>query len=183
MAHYLNTVIPIDGYGMTEDFNMRKFGFFRRVGAYSVDRSDPLAIRASIEYTVELLRLPRAGVWIFPQGKIVCNDVRPLDFQGGLRLIVRRAGRVRIVPTAFRYEFWQDERPEAFVRVGAPFYLDRHEVHHAIGICQDCLTLELENLRADTLTQDPECFTILLRGHASIHDRYANATRPWGRDH
>ena len=41
LAHILNEAIPVDGYGMMEHFNMRRFGFFRRIGAFSVDRTDP----------------------------------------------------------------------------------------------------------------------------------------------
>ncbi len=85
LAHVLNESIPLDGYGMMEHFNMRRFGFFRRIGAFSVDRTDPTSVRASINYAVGLLEGPRAGVWIFPQGRMVGNDVRPLGFQHGLR--------------------------------------------------------------------------------------------------
>src|SRR5690348_772350 len=61
LAHFLNESIPVDGYGMMEHFNLRRFGFFRRIGAYSVDRADPASIRASLAYTAELLRGPRSA--------------------------------------------------------------------------------------------------------------------------
>ena len=41
LAHILNEAIPVDGYGMMEHFNLLRFGFFRRIGAFSVDRTDP----------------------------------------------------------------------------------------------------------------------------------------------
>ena len=128
LVHLLNETIPVDGYGMMEHFNMVRFGFFRRIGAFSVDRTDATSVRASLDYAAGLLRGPRAAVWVFPQGKIEGNDARPLAFQPGIRALVRKAGRVRVVPVAFRYEFWQDERPEALVRFGEPTWVDRPDL-------------------------------------------------------
>jgi 1-acyl-sn-glycerol-3-phosphate acyltransferase len=173
LAHLLNERIPVDGYGMMEHFNMVRFGFFRRIGAFSVDRTDPLAVRASLDYACELLRGPRAGVWIFPQGRMIGNDVRPLGFQRGLGVLIGRAGRVRVVATALRYEFWQDERPEAFVRFGEPAWVDRAERSTVVATWERRLTDELDALRADVSAQDANRFTTLLQGSGSISDRYA----------
>ena len=130
LAHLLNEAVPVDGYGMMEHFNLVRFGFFRRIGAFSVDRSDPLAVRAALDYTAELLARPRSGVWLFPQGRVAANDIRPLGFQPGLRGLLRRTGRLRMVPIALRYEFWQDERPEVFVRIGTPAWVERSRPAH-----------------------------------------------------
>jgi len=173
LAHALNGAIPVDGYGMMEHFNMRRFGFFRRIGAFSVDRTDPGSVRASIDYAAELLRGPRAGVWVFPQGRMVGNDVRPLVFQPGLRAIVGRARRVRVVPVALRYEFWQDERPEAFARFGAPEWVDRADRAGVVARMEDRLTAELDALKHDVTDQAADRFTTLIRGPGSISDRFA----------
>jgi 1-acyl-sn-glycerol-3-phosphate acyltransferase len=50
LVHLLNETIPVDGYGMMEHFNLVRFGFFRRIGAFSVDRTDPTSVRASLDY-------------------------------------------------------------------------------------------------------------------------------------
>jgi 1-acyl-sn-glycerol-3-phosphate acyltransferase len=174
LVHALNQAIPVDGYGMMEHFNMLRFGFFRRIGAFSVDRTDPGSVRASLAYASGLLQRPRAGVWIFPQGKIETNDARPLVFQAGIRALVRRAGPVRVVPVAFRYEFWQDERPEALVRFGTSRVEDREGLTDLIPRLEHALTLELDALREDAIRQDRSRFTPLLRGQVSISERYAN---------
>ncbi|QDV36581.1 lysophospholipid acyltransferase family protein [Tautonia plasticadhaerens] len=173
MAHWLNEAVPVDGYGMTEHSNLVKFGFFRRIGAYSVDRGDSGSVRASLDYTLELLGRPRAGVWLFPQGVIACNDARPLAFQGGLRLLLRRAGGLRIVPVALRYEYWQDERPEAFARFGEATWADRAGTATVLDTWRGRLTSELDSLTADVLTQDAGRFEPILSGRGSINDRYA----------
>ena len=173
LVHTLNEAIPVDGYGMMEHFNMVRFGFFRRIGAFSVDRTDPASVRASLEYAAGLLRRPRAGVWIFPQGKIESNDARPLIFQPGIRALVRRSGRVRVVPVAFRYEFWQDERPEALVRFGEPARVDRPDLPTLIPTFERRLTEELDALRGDAIAQGAENFAPLVEGKRSISERYA----------
>lgn len=173
LAHMLNGAIPVDGYGMMEHFNMRRFGFFRRIGAFSVDRTDPASVRASIDYAAGLLKGPRAGVWVFPQGRMIGNDVRPLAFQPGLRAIVGRAGRVRIVTVALRYEFWQDERPEAFARFGEPAWADRADRATVLERFERRLTGELDALKVDVTSQEAGRFTTFLRGPGSISDRFA----------
>ena len=41
LVHLLNETIPIDGFGMMEHFNLLRFGFFRRIGAFSVGPDRP----------------------------------------------------------------------------------------------------------------------------------------------
>jgi len=173
MAHWLNVTVPWDGYGMTEWENMRKFGFFKRIGAFSVDRTRPAAIRASLDYTIDLLQRPRSAVWFFPQGRILCNDLRPIRFEPGLRALLKRAGRLRILPIALRYDYWQEERPEAFVRLGRPTWVDRAEAANVLPRFEAILNNELEHLKTDALSQDPSRFDPILSGRGSIHDRYA----------
>ena len=173
LVHQINETVPVDGYGMMEHFNLLRFGFFRRIGAFSVDRTDPASVRASLDYAALLLRRPRAAVWVFPQGKIETNDVRPLVFQPGIRALVRCSGRVRIVPVALRYEFWQDERPEALVRFGEAAWVDRPDLPTLIPTFERRVTEELDALRADAIAQDPSRFTPLAEGKRSVSERYA----------
>jgi 1-acyl-sn-glycerol-3-phosphate acyltransferase len=169
----VNDAIPADGYGMMEHFNLLRFGFFRRIGGFSVDRTDPVSVRASLKYAAGLLQEPRAVVWIFPQGKIEGNDVRPLRFQNGIRALVRQAGRVRVVPLALRYEFWQDERPEALFRLGERTTVDRSDLPTLVPTFERRLTEELDALRLDSIAQRADRFVGLMAEQPSISDRYA----------
>jgi 1-acyl-sn-glycerol-3-phosphate acyltransferase len=175
LVHLLNEEIPVDGYGMMAHFNLVRFGFFRRIGAFSVDPTDPTIVRASLDYAANLLRRPRAGVWVFPQGVIASNDVRPLVFQPGIRALVRRTGRVRVVPVAFRFDFWQDERPEALIRFGESAWVDRPDLPTLIPTFERRLTDELDALRADSIAQRLDAFAPLIAGKPSISERYARA--------
>jgi 1-acyl-sn-glycerol-3-phosphate acyltransferase len=158
---------------MMEHFNMKRFGFFRRIGAFSVDRTDPTSVRASIVYAAELLARPRAGLWLFPQGRMAPVDERPLGFQGGLRALLRQAGRLRVVPVALRFGFWFDERPEAFARFGEPEVFGRDRLAQILPVCEARLTAELDRLSADVATHAADRFEVLLDGSSSISDRFA----------
>jgi 1-acyl-sn-glycerol-3-phosphate acyltransferase len=170
LAHLTAEAVPLEGYGMMEHKNVARFGFFRRIGAFSVDRDNPASVRASIAYTLNLLQTHGNAVWIFPQGRILCNDLRPLGFQPGLRLLAQRAGRLRLAPVAFRYEYWQEQRPEAFVRFGTPLWLDHPPRETVVAHIESLLTSELDSLRTDVLTQDAGRFQILFEGKRSIHE-------------
>ena len=173
LAHYLNEAIPLDGYGMMQHANLSRFGFFRRIGAFSVDRSSPAGVKASIEYAAGLLAKPRTGVWLFPQGRIESNDVRPIVFEKGLRTLARKAGRIRLVTAALRYDFWQDEHPEALIRFGEPTWIERSELPTLLDEWSSRLTVELDALKSDSLSQDPSRFVNVMEGRASMSERYA----------
>jgi hypothetical protein len=108
-----------------------------------------------------------------PQGRILCNDTRPLDFQHGLRLLLRRAKRLVLVPVALRYEFWQDEKPEAAVRFGNHELVEwsGETASDLVSHWENRVTTELDALKQDLLTQDLSRFTILQRGPKSLNER------------
>jgi hypothetical protein len=75
---------------------------------------------------------------------------------------------------AFRYEFWQDERPEALVRFGEPTWVDRPDLPSLIPTFERRLTEELDALRVDAISQRLENFQVLVEGQRSISEKYAN---------
>jgi hypothetical protein len=46
---------------MKSDRNLGRIGLFRRIGAFSVDATSPVSVRASLDDTCELLHRPGAG--------------------------------------------------------------------------------------------------------------------------
>lgn len=173
LAHFLNEAVPVEGYGMMEHFNLKRFGFFQHIGCFSVERSNPASVRAALSYTTLLLRRPRAGIWLFPQGRILGNEVRPIVFQPGLRAVVKMTGRVRLVTVALKFEFWQEQRPEAFARFGPPTWVDHSDLDILLPTWERRLTEELDALKVDVLAQAPGRFQVLARGSRSIHESYA----------
>ncbi|MGN7359239.1 lysophospholipid acyltransferase family protein [Paenibacillus sp. SAF-054] len=114
-------------YMMMEERQLRKYGFFRKLGAYSIDRERPADIRASLRYTASLLR-QGAGAWIFPQGEIRHVEERPLRFKPGIGLILKLVPQTVVVPVTLYHGFGRHEKPEASIRFGDPLLLPWREL-------------------------------------------------------
>jgi 1-acyl-sn-glycerol-3-phosphate acyltransferase len=171
----------LDGYLMMEDTQLARYQFFRYAGAFSVNRHDPRAAMESLNYAVQLLtEAPRRALLIFPQGEIRANDHRPLNFFTGaahiVKGVVRKTGACALYPMALRYEFIGEQRPEAFISVGAPIIVrcdvngqTRIDAKALTAQMEDALTRELDQLRADIAAYHLESFELLMKGRLSIN--------------
>ena len=110
-------------YCMADAAQVAAHPFFSRIGAFSVDRADGRDGMRAVRHAAELLG-GGASVVIFPQGRIMPADARPLGFESGVGRIARRVPGVAVVPVGLRYEFWQEQRAEALVAVGHEIALD-----------------------------------------------------------
>ncbi|HMT12040.1 MAG TPA: lysophospholipid acyltransferase family protein, partial [Ignavibacteria bacterium] len=121
IAYYLtNRLMKCDDFLMMDIEQLRKYKFFRYVGVFSVDRKNPAEAMRSINYAADLIKNTNRCLWIFPQGEMTPQDKRPLVLYSGISKIAERAGKVKIIPAAFRYEFLMEQRPEVFISIGKP---------------------------------------------------------------
>lgn len=119
MAHLVTREAGLDGYCMMEEKQLRKLRPFTWAGAFSVVREKPREALQSVKYAAEQLRInDLCGLWVFPQGEILPNDIRPLIFFRGIEKIVAEAGQVRVIPVAMRYEFRDSYKPDVFISIG-----------------------------------------------------------------
>ncbi len=82
-------------------------------------REKPREAVKSINYAADILqKKPNRAVWIFPQGEILPNDIRPLCFYNGLTKIIEKVGVCYAVPIAMRFEFLGGFKPDIFVKIG-----------------------------------------------------------------
>ena len=107
-----------DSFIMMEEKQLKNLPLFRKLGAFSVVREKPREASKSINYAAGLLReKSNKTLWIFPQGEIMPNDLRPLKFYNGLSRIIQKAENSKVINLAMRYEFLGNFRPEIFVRI------------------------------------------------------------------
>lgn len=138
-----------DSFIMMEEKQLAKLFVFRNLGAFSVVRENPREAKKSIDYAVKLLiEKPNRTLWIFPQGEILPNDIRPLKFYGGLPRIIKKVENCRVINLAMRYEFTGEFKPEIFVR------LDETELNASPA---DFDNKTLSKLLADRLTDNLAC--------------------------
>ncbi|SEB17969.1 lysophospholipid acyltransferase family protein [Paenibacillus sp. 276b] len=112
-----------DHYVMMEEEQLRQYAFFRKLGAYSINKENASSIRTSLQYTTELLHSGKR-VWIFPQGEILHQDARPIEFRPGISLLLRRSPRAVAVPVTLCHGMVQHDLPEVSMQVGTPVIED-----------------------------------------------------------
>jgi chlorobactene lauroyltransferase len=157
VAFELSRVARLDSFMMMEEKQLKKLFLFRRLGAFSVVRENPRKALKSIEYAANLLKENppphRRTLWIFPQGEILPNDKRPLNFYGGVSRLIEKAGcAVAGAPFAIRYEFLDEFKPEIFVKIGAPQLIPVDKTFDAkalTGAFERRLTETLDALKSD----------------------------------
>jgi chlorobactene lauroyltransferase len=166
-------VLHLDAYAMMEEKQLRRYKFFRRIGVFSVERESPREAVESMRYAASLLDHPNVALWIFPQGVMVPNDVRPLKFYPGVARISAMIGRVQFVPVAHRYEFLMQQRPEAFTLIGEPWVpQDPGTRAELTAELEQRLTNLLDALRCAIVTNGLRGFTQILAGRSSVNERY-----------
>lgn len=170
----------LDAYGMMEHKQLAKYRFFRKIGMFSVVREEPRSALRSIQHAAGLLRGTGRALWMFPQGELVQQDVRPIECDPGLGILARMTGTVWLAPVAFRYELVREQRPDAFIRIGAPQRLDWSEtdtIANVMNNAQVRLTSLADGVRADALAHQVSGYRAVYRGATSMEKRFDTITR------
>lgn len=105
-------VFKRDGYGIFAAEQLRRYGIFRKVGGFGIDRESPAEWKEFLRYCEKLLEGTSRLLWIYPQGEIMSNDVLPLQFKKGFASVAARLTRVQLMKVTVSYDFWLDSKPE-----------------------------------------------------------------------
>ena len=157
LIFHAGRICGLEQYAMMEERQLRQYPFHRKLGAFSVVREDPRKALESILYASDLLRGSSRALWIFPQGTIEHNDIRPLKLYTGAARIIKRVGAAYTAPVALRYEFLDDFRPEALMRVEEPERVEAMPGFNAKQLTETFsqrLTEALDALRADVFAKN-----------------------------
>lgn len=171
VAHQLCKAAGWDGYALMEEQNLRRYGFLSRIGAFSIRKGEAGSSLESLRYCKGLLKRPGAAVFIFPEGEHRPFGRLPLRLERGLEVVARAAG-ARCLPVAFRYGFFERERPEVLIEVGRPHGPAPLEVF------QENLEAVVQRVAA---ADNEEGFRPLLAGARGVRERW-DAVRGLGPD-
>lgn len=109
----------LETYVLMEEKQLKDLPLFRKLGAFSIIREKPREAIKSINYAVQKLKEnPKTNLWIFPQGEILPNEIRPMFFYKGLSKIVQKSSDCNLIPIALKFEFLNEYKPECFVKIG-----------------------------------------------------------------
>nr|WP_316047042.1 lysophospholipid acyltransferase family protein [Planococcus glaciei] len=89
-----------DVHMMMDEKGLKRYGFFRYLGAFSINRSKPKDILASLQYAEQLL-LSGKTVILFPQGEEFHQEIRPLGFSTGIAYLMEHCPDVPAIPVSF----------------------------------------------------------------------------------
>ncbi|MCB2205934.1 lysophospholipid acyltransferase family protein [bacterium] len=166
-----------DAYAMMEEKQLSRYQFFRKLGCFSVIRENPREAMRSLQYAASLLHGSDRVLWIFPQGELTSVDKRPLSFYPGTAHLLRALGDVTAIPVAFRYDFLEQERPEAFIAIGKPWRIhanERVDIPLTSSILQQLMEYEMDVQREDVMEREFDAYTTLLSGKRSINEIWDN---------
>lgn len=103
---------------------MKDIRFFKWIGAYSIDRSNPRGSIQTLQYTVDKLQVPGNSVFLYPQGKIVPQHT-PIQLESGISWLAERLPpHADIVPGAIFMHTQNSDKPELLLNMGSPVSFD-----------------------------------------------------------
>ena len=160
------------GFGPMEDEALARYGFFRRLGIFGIDKHSSNGARRFLSVSRRVLGDAggpggRFMMWITAEGDFTDPRVRPVRLRPGIAHLAAVVPDAVLVPLALEYVFWNESRPELLMRFGTPLPGDR-----AIRPADWTLRLEaalaetMDRLAEDAQARDPARFTRLLRGSA-----------------
>jgi 1-acyl-sn-glycerol-3-phosphate acyltransferase len=162
VLHQLGRAAQWDGYCLMEEENLRRYRFLARIGAFSIRRKDAVSSVESLRYARELLRRPRAALYVFPEGEHRPFGVLPLQLERGVELLAR-VSKVECVPMGIRYAFFEHELPDVLLEVGTP------HPPGPLSLFQDGLEAVVKRLMAVTTL---EGFTRKVAGARGVAERW-----------
>jgi hypothetical protein len=118
VAFHLSQKADLDFYVMMEEKQLRNLRLFLRLGAFSVNRENSRSAVNSLRYAAQLLNDDQQRtLWVFPQGEILPNEVRPLKFYNGVSRIIEKIKECQLFGVAMKYEFRGDFKPEIYLQI------------------------------------------------------------------
>lgn len=118
IGHLERNFIKKKFYIMMLENQLKRFWFFQKVGAYSINPNNPKSIIETINYTSQIVQ-PNNVVVIYPQGKIEPFESKEITIKDGLTYFLKNVKiKFYILPTAFKIHYYDEMKPSIFVRFG-----------------------------------------------------------------
>lgn len=170
VSFYLSqTQLTQDSYAMMGEPGLKRFPFFRKIGAFSIQTNSKSSLINSLHYAVSLLKQEKA-IWMFPQGKEQHTELRPLRFQSGAAYLLEKVPEVLIIPVTYYYTFLHEQKPELFIEIGKPFQLTLKKRSIMTAELEQIITQQLDKQRDEIKLERLDHYRFLINGQRSISD-------------
>ncbi len=160
-------------YTPIEAAMLRKYGFFKWLGFYGVEKKSISGARQFLRTSEALLDQPNTLLFITPQGRFA--DVRDTNvaFESGLSHLAARAVDVTFLPLAVEFTYWEEKRPEVLLRFGQPVNSNQaaraKDINHQL---QDALQVASNRLAVASINRESDAFENLLQGNEGTNPVY-----------
>lgn len=161
------------GYGPMDSAALGKYRVFERMGVFGIEPGTPRGAARFMSTSLRVLSDPRSILWITAEGDFADPRRRPLRLRPGIAHLARRVPGAIILPLAVEYSFWNESKPEALIRFGAPIETGRgRTVAEWTEHLEAELTRTMDALTAESMARDPRLFQPVLRGAAGVGGIY-----------
>ncbi len=170
-----NGRLNVESYGMMEEKQLKKYRFFTKVGMFSVHRTKARSAIKSLKYASELLKESRKVLWMFPQGELVHQEIRPIQVYTGMANLVDMLDQAWCVPVAIRYDFIHEQQPEAWLSIGEPELMTKEAFSDKMALTEHFrkrLTNLMDEIREDIMLNQKTGYEIFLQGKTSVEKRW-----------
>jgi hypothetical protein len=112
-------------YTMMLEDQLKRYWFFKKVGAYSINQTNPVSIARTLEYTRNVLNDSNNIVVLYPQGEIQPLTSEDVIIKAGLKLVLgEKSGGKHVLPLALKIEYGNNRKPDIAASFGRIFTKD-----------------------------------------------------------
>lgn len=163
------------GFGPMDAAELERYGLFRRFGLFGIDPASPRGAAHFLRVARAGLAQPDTMLGITAEGSFTDPRLRPVRLRAGLAHLARHHPEAVFLPLALEYGFWNESKPEALLRFGAPVQLppgNTNSVAEWQLALEAALTQTMDALAAASAQRDPALFTKLFSGTAGVGGIY-----------
>ncbi len=162
------------GFGPMDAEALGKYGLLERMGVFGIALDSRAGAVRFLDVSSRILSDPANVLWITAQGSFADTRTRPVRLRPGIAHLLRRVPDATVLPLAMEYTFWNEGKPEALARFGAPIAAGRdRSVAEWTALLEAELTREADALAADSEKRDVRRFHRLMEGSAAVGPIYS----------
>lgn len=166
-----------DHYAPIDALAIERYGILERLGLFAVEQGSRKGAVQFLRSGAAVLSAQRSVLWVTPQGGFTDVRTRPVAFRAGLDALLRRMPRVRVLPLALEYTFWDERLPEALAMLGRPLVFSRGDAAAPGEQVAAALERAQDELAILASRRDSSLFCTVLTGAAGTSGMYGGWQR------
>ncbi len=161
------------GFGPMDAAELDRYAVLQRMGLFGIEPGTARGAASFLRVARAGLTRPAACLVITAEGAFTDPRARPVRLRAGLAHLARRSPEAVVLPLAMEYTFWNESKPEALLRFGAPVRLAAKasvaEWQHAL---EDGLTTTMGKLASASMSRNSADFDKVFSGTAGVGGLY-----------